>query len=164
MLQRFTFPLLSSVPSASYPSPISSCTTITDLQGVTLKSMWNLRQHVQSASLISSAHYPETSSRIIIVNSPSFMSIIFSWISKLLEPVTVSKILILGSDPSKELLELIDPDSLPKVYGGSLDWKYGEPAILDQKLKEVIGDQLPPGALAFEDGNVKLLGTGRDAA
>lgn len=92
------------------------------------------------------------------------MSIIFGWIKRLLEPVTVSKILILGSDPSKELLELMDEDALPEIYGGRLQWKYGEPAALTGELKEIVGDHLPDGPLALKDGRVELLGTGRSVA
>jgi len=90
------------------------------------------------------------------------MPILFGWISKLLEPVTVSKILIMGSDPSRELLGIIDEDSLPICYGGKLDWVYGDKPAIGDEMKEALGEQgVPKGPISWEDGKVKVWGKGR---
>jgi len=79
-MTRFTFPLCSHLPHATSPTPISSTTTIIDLEHVSFSSMWRLRHHLQEASRLSTANYPETLHSIAIVNSPSFFPTIWNWI------------------------------------------------------------------------------------
>jgi hypothetical protein len=48
--------------------------------------MWSLRRHLQQASELATAHYPETIHQIAIVNAPAFFPTIWSWI-KVRRPV-----------------------------------------------------------------------------
>lgn len=73
-------PLCSHLPHPSAPTPVSSATSIIDLQGVTIGNMWSLRNHLQQASTMATANYPETLNTIAIVNSPSFFPTIWGWI------------------------------------------------------------------------------------
>lgn len=77
---RFIFPLCSHLPHSTTPTPISSTLTIIDLESVAFGSMWRLRSHLQEASKLSTANYPETLHTIVIVNSPSFFPTIWNWI------------------------------------------------------------------------------------
>ena len=79
-MTRFTFPLCSHLPHATSPTPISSTTTVIDLGDVSLSSLWQLRHHLQEASKLSTANYPETLHHVAIVNSPSFFPVIWRWI------------------------------------------------------------------------------------
>ena len=79
-MTRFTFPLCSHLPHATSPTPISSTTTIIDLGDASLSSLWQLRHHLQEATSLSTANYPETIHHIAIVNSPSFFPTIWRWI------------------------------------------------------------------------------------
>ena len=79
-MTRFTFPLCSHLPHATSPTPISSTTSIIDLGDASFSSLWQLRHHLQDASSLSTANYPETLHHIAIVNSPSFFPIIWRWI------------------------------------------------------------------------------------
>jgi len=79
-MTRFTFPLCSHLPHATSPTPISSTTSIIDLGEVSLSSLWQLRHHLQEASSLSTANYPETLHHVAIVNSPSFFPTIWRWI------------------------------------------------------------------------------------
>ena len=79
-MTRFTFPLCSHLPHATSPTPISSTTSIIDLGEVSLSSLWQLRHHLQEASSMSTANYPETIHHVAIVNSPSFFPTIWRWI------------------------------------------------------------------------------------
>jgi hypothetical protein len=79
-MTRFTFPLCSHLPHATSPTPISSTTSIIDLGDVSLSSLWQLRHHLQEASSLSTANYPETLHHVAIVNSPSFFPVIWRWI------------------------------------------------------------------------------------
>jgi hypothetical protein len=42
--------------------------------------MWSLRRHLQQASELATAHYPETIHTIAIVNAPAFFPTIWNWI------------------------------------------------------------------------------------
>lgn len=78
---RFVLPLCSSLPSRTeVPSPVTSVTTIIDLEHMSLASMWGLRHHLQQASTLATANYPETLSTIAVVNSPSFFPTVWGWI------------------------------------------------------------------------------------
>jgi hypothetical protein len=41
-------------------------TNIVDVSGVGLKQFWNLKSHMQDASVLATAHYPETLDRIFV--------------------------------------------------------------------------------------------------
>jgi len=93
---RFSFPLCSYLPHPSSPTPISSTTTIIDLESASLTSLWKLRNHLQEASLLAGQNYPETLYTIAVVNSPSFFPTIWGWI----------KVIKLTLDPIEMLINL----------------------------------------------------------
>jgi len=174
-MTRFTLPLCSYLPHATSPTPISSTTTIVDLENVSFGSMWKLRHHLQEASRLSTANYPETLHTIAIVNSPSFFPTIWNWI-KVGHPWTLHvllcwnlfqgwfdegtrlKIHVLSRDPGSTLSELIHSHDLPSSYGGKLEWKFEDEPQLDDDTKQVLGT-MPKGPVIFKDGNVVELTT-----
>ena len=79
-MTRFTLPLCSHLSHATSPTPISSTTSIIDLGDASFTSLWQLRHHLQEASSLSTANYPETLHHVAIVNSPSFFPTIWRWI------------------------------------------------------------------------------------
>lgn len=135
---------------------------------------------------MASAAYPETLGAIYIVGSPNFFSTIWAWINRWFDPGTVSKIFILSyvvrllshlracadSPPARldsadevkpTLMKYIDEENIPKRYGGTLNWDYGDPVSLDADSQQLLGiDHLPRGPVRFsvKDG-FKLVGSGR---
>ena len=66
-LLNFALPLASGIPGRQYPeTPVSQSNNIVDISGVGLKQFWNLKQHMQDASTLATAHYPETLDRIFV--------------------------------------------------------------------------------------------------
>ncbi len=66
-LTRFVMPLCSSVPGRSNPeTPVDQSNNIIDISKVGLKQFWNLRGHMQEASTLATAHYPEILDRIFV--------------------------------------------------------------------------------------------------
>jgi len=149
---RFTMPLCSFV----HPNqtPITCVSTIIDLQAVSIGSMWTLRSHFAESSKLATANYPETLSTIVIINAPPFFPTIWGWIKGWFDPGTRNKIHILGKNSTETLLTLYDPESLPRQYGGTLDWQFFSEPNLDDALTTAVGGEMPKGPALFVDGAV----------
>lgn len=66
-LTNFILPLCSNLKDrVNSDTPISQSNNIVDISGVGLKQFWNLRSHMQDASTLATAHYPETLDRIFV--------------------------------------------------------------------------------------------------
>ena len=65
--------------------------------------------------------YPERLSRLFVVNAPTVFRIIWAVVKPWLDPRTLAKISILGSDFTADLLAHIPHDQLPVAFGGGLD-------------------------------------------
>lgn len=156
-LTRFAQPFSTELTDREYPDvPITLSTNIVDISGVGLKQFWNLKGHMQTASTLATAHYPETLDRIFIIGAPMFFSTVWGWIKRWFDPVTVSKIFVLSSQEAKPVLEsFIDPQNIPKQYGGQLDFKFGQLPTVDPAWEGVVqweGDykSFPTGPLLWE--------------
>jgi hypothetical protein len=158
IMWRLTMRLASVLPHPGYPeTPISSTTSIIDLDGVSLNMLWNFRSHLQVAATLATANYPETLHTIVVVNSPSYFPTAWSWIKGWFDETTRSKIHILSHDPFPVLKDLVQPQDVPKVYGGELEWQFGDQPSLDDDARKVIGDVYPLGAWEFDDGTRKVI-------
>lgn len=135
-LTRFVLPLCAALKDRPHPeTPITQSSNIVDISGVGLKQFWNLKSHMQDASLLATAHYPETLDRIFIVGAPSFFPTVWGWVKRWFDPITVSKIFILGQADMKPTLEkYIDIENIPKKYGGKLDYAWGEMPLLEPAI------------------------------
>ena len=66
-LTRFVMPLCTAAPGRpNAETPVDQCNNIVDISGVGLKQFWNLKTHMQDASQLATAHYPETLDRIFV--------------------------------------------------------------------------------------------------
>jgi hypothetical protein len=66
-LVRFVMPMCTALQDRQYAeTPITQSNNIVDISGVGLKQFWNLRAHMQDASQLATAHYPETLDRIFV--------------------------------------------------------------------------------------------------
>ncbi|KAH8880246.1 CRAL/TRIO domain-containing protein [Thozetella sp. PMI_491] len=153
-LTRFVQPMCTELPDRDFArTPITLSTNIVDVSGVSLRQFWNLKAHMQAASTLATAHYPETLDRIFIIGAPMFFSTVWGWIKRWFDPITVSKIFILGSHEVKPTLEaFIDPKNIPKKYGGELDFNWGEMPNLDPFIKSTVTWE--NGFTAFPKGPV----------
>lgn len=137
--------------------PVTMSTNIVDISGVGLKQFWNLKGHMQAASQLATAHYPETLDRIFIIGAPMFFSTVWGWIKRWFDPITVSKIFILGSHEVKPVLEsFIEPRNIPTQYGGELDFTFGDLPTVDPAWDGVVEWQngytaFPTGPLLWEE-------------
>ncbi|OAA59964.1 Cellular retinaldehyde-binding protein [Cordyceps fumosorosea ARSEF 2679] len=139
-LLRFTQPLATQLPDRAHAAvPVTLSTYIMDVSGIGVMQFWSLKGHIHTLAYLASAHYPETLGAIFIVGAPPFFSTVFGWIKGWLDPVTVSKIRIVSRDEVLPALEEVaDGGSIPKMYGGDLDWTFGDAPVIDPYLKDVI--------------------------
>ncbi|KAL2165030.1 hypothetical protein VTH06DRAFT_326 [Thermothelomyces fergusii] len=139
-LTRFAQPLCTEMTDRPHPdTPITLSTNIVDVSQVSLRMFWNLKAHMQAASTLATAHYPETLDRIFIIGAPYFFSTVWGWIKRWFDPITVSKIFILNQNEVKSTLEeFIEPRNIPKQYGGELDFEFFSRPNVDPNIREVI--------------------------
>ncbi|THH14014.1 hypothetical protein EW146_g6271 [Bondarzewia mesenterica] len=151
-MSQFTLPLCSALPHPGAPvTPISAVTSIIDLSNVSLGTMWSLRHHLQQASELATAHYPETLHTIAVVNAPVFFPTVWGWIKVWFDEGTRNKVHVLGKDPGPTLRTIIDAKDLPQLYGGELEWTFSDEPALDEHAK-VLVDEVPKGPITFVDG------------
>ncbi|OJJ41704.1 hypothetical protein ASPWEDRAFT_101961 [Aspergillus wentii DTO 134E9] len=171
-LLNFVMPLCSSLARPNPETPIVSSNNIVDVNGVGLKQFWNLKSHMQDASVLATAHYPETLDRIFIIGAPSFFPTVWGWIKRWFDPNTTSKIFILSAAEVKPTLSaFMDISSIPKQYGGDLDWQWGDMPNLDEPARELVGAlETPPaegqtkptllkGPVLFKGNEIEILGS-----
>ncbi|OLN97444.1 SEC14 cytosolic factor 1 [Colletotrichum chlorophyti] len=139
-LTRFNQPFSTQLQDRQHAdTPITLSTNIVDISGVSLKQFWNLKSHMQAASQLATAHYPETLDRIFIIGAPVFFSTVWGWIKRWFDPITVSKIFILSPHEVRPTLEqFIDLRNIPKQYGGELDFSFGSSATVDPAWDGVV--------------------------
>lgn len=157
-LTRFNMPFCTQLPDREYPDvPITMSTNIVDVSNVGLKQFWNLKSHMQVASQLATAHYPETLDRIFIVGAPFFFGTVWGWIKRWFDPITVSKIFILNPGEVKSTMEsFIDIRNIPKKYGGELDFEWGALSKPDPAWEGIVQWEnghtgFPTGPLLWED-------------
>ena len=92
-----------------------------------------------------------------IIGAPVFFPTVWGWIKRWFDPITTSKIFILGHhDMAKTLREFIDPANIPKKFGGELDFEFGGMPVLDPAYKDYITwegthKDFPDGPLYWHD-------------
>ncbi|KAJ7736007.1 CRAL-TRIO domain-containing protein [Mycena maculata] len=139
-MSEFVLPLCNAVPDRPNPeTPVSTTSHIVDISNVGLMQFWNLKGHMQAASTLATAHYPETLDRLFILGAPSFFPTVWGWIKRWFDPVTTSKIFILSAaDVQPTLTRFMRPADLPKKYGGELEWEYGMPPSVDGEIARAV--------------------------
>ncbi|KAL1973137.1 hypothetical protein VTN31DRAFT_6679 [Thermomyces dupontii] len=102
----------------------TSC-TILDLKGVGITNVPSVYGYLRQASAISQNYYPERLGKLFLINAPWGFSSVFSVVKGFLDPVTVEKIKVLGSNYQAELLAQVPAENLPKEFGGTCECEGG---------------------------------------
>ncbi|VDO52342.1 unnamed protein product [Haemonchus placei] len=65
-------------------------------------------------------HYREFINQFVVINTPSYINVLWTAISPFIPENARSRVVITGKDWPQEILELADPDCLPERYGGEI--------------------------------------------
>ena len=76
------------------------------------------REFLTELVRIAQSYYAERLKTILIINAPSYFSLMWVAFSSTLSATTRSKFIIVGTSFSPQLLELISEDQLPVEFGG----------------------------------------------
>lgn len=79
-----------------------------------------------------------------VIGAPSFFPTVWGWIKGWFDPITTSKIFVLGPGEVLSTLEKhVDVSDIPKKYGGELDFEFGMPPILDADVANMFEWEAP---------------------
>ena len=74
-LLNFVLPMCSTLERPNPEVPVTNSTNIVDISNVGLTQFWNLKSHMQDASVLATAHYPETLDRIFVSPATNMFSL-----------------------------------------------------------------------------------------
>jgi len=123
------------------------CTCVLDLSGLALSQL-NSRTLaiIKEQAAIDSICFPETMSKMFIVNGPRFFGATWTIIKGWLDPRTASKVEVISDRKSweKKLLDAVDAHQLPSDYGGTaistdITLKKEMPGDVKRIQSEIIG-------------------------
>lgn len=120
-------------------------TVIFDMEGFSMRQYaWRPAGELIIALIqMYESNYPEILKICYIINAPRVFSLAFSVVKKFMHEYTISKIKIYGCDTKKwqaQLLSSIEPDQLPKHYGGTMVDEDGNPRCIS---KVPLGGKVP---------------------
>lgn len=105
--------------------PVETSCTILDLNDVSLSQFARVKDYVMAAAAIGQDRYPESMGKFYMINAPWSFSVVWSIVKPWLDPATVAKIDIIGSNYQDKLLAQIPAENLPKDFGGSCECSGG---------------------------------------
>jgi len=105
---------------------LTGAVVLEDIEGCSLEHRKAL-SIIEDWSKIDNDNYPETLRKVIIVNTPSVFNMLWAAMGLFWDENTKSKFNFFGSiDEALPLIKsYIEPNSLPKHYGGTVDWNLG---------------------------------------
>lgn len=146
------------------------------ISGVTCKTQANWPQRIilkrwieYSYACLRSAVSSQANNMTQIIGAPSFFPTVWGWIKKWFDPITTSKIFILSDkDVYPTLSAFIEHESIPKKYGGDLDFECGKLPLLDPPVRAALdlrgSEELfltaPVRWMDDENGEMMALGVG----
>lgn len=139
-LMKFRFPACSAV----MKTPIEQSLTILDMEGIGISHMvGKIKDFVKLASDIGQDYYPEMLGTMMLLNTSWLFNALWAIVKTFIDEKTRTKINFLGYSYQVKLLEFVDPENLPALFGG----KCTCPQIEGGCLYSDIGPWNPKGGI-----------------
>mmetsp|Transcript_17097 Transcript_17097/g.28945 ORF Transcript_17097/g.28945 Transcript_17097/m.28945 type:complete len:322 (-) Transcript_17097:2207-3172(-) len=127
--------------SEKYGRPIEKQILVMDVKNVSIQMDFVAMNVFKRSLQIDESCYPERLQTMFMINAPALFTVLWSLVKPWIDPVTVQKIRILGSNYQDVLKEFIDEDHIPVEYGGTkedMHWTF--PESLDIDVSSLRGD------------------------
>jgi len=98
---------------------VSKKIIILDLMNVPVLLDWSLLRILKRFGEVDEGMYPETLRVLFVINAPIYFTAIWTIVKAFVDPETVSKTQILGTNFLPTLLEHVNADQIPVEYGGT---------------------------------------------
>jgi len=100
-------------------APDGGILIVEDLTGLAWKHFYSPAVNaVKECLLIDQDHYPEALRKLYIINAPKIFTIFWKFFKPFMDPRTLEKTEVLGSDFMSQLENEIDKEHIPKYLGG----------------------------------------------
>ncbi|KAM4615793.1 SEC14-like protein 2 [Polymixia lowei] len=107
---------------------VEAITMIYDVEGLGLKHLWKPAIETYGEILqMFEDNYPEGLKRLFVIKAPKLFPVAYNLIKHFLSENTRRKIFILGANWQEMLLNYIDAEELPAIYGGKMTDPDGDP-------------------------------------
>lgn len=102
------------------PAEYGSSLTILDVSGIGVFDFAGENvEFIRKAMAVVQEHYPERGFMVFVINAPRWFTGVWAVVSAWVNPVTLKKIRICGTNYQEELFKFVDRDALPICYGGT---------------------------------------------
>lgn len=148
---------------------IDQFVNILDLQGLSMGHHAALK-YMKVIAALDQQYYPESLGKTFVINAPWIFPTIWNLVKGWLDPVTVSKIHVLGSDYADVLKDRFESCDLPSEYGGTCQCPGGcVPEHSEAEVERVVQEiedslNLESITLAPSQSHVKQLTVGPNGA
>lgn len=105
--------------------PVETSCTIMDLNNVSIRYFYQVKDFVLKAARISQDYYPECMGKFYIINAPYLFAAVWAIIKPWLDEVTASKIQFMSTGHKEVLLNQIPAENLPVEFGGTCSCEGG---------------------------------------
>lgn len=105
--------------SIRHNRPIEKQIIVMDMKNVSMTMDFMALRVFKRTVVIDEACYPERLETLYMINAPFTFSVLWAIIKPWIDPVTVAKFKILGSNYQEALQENIDESQIPVEYGGT---------------------------------------------
>lgn len=115
--------------SERHGRPIEKQIIVMDMKNVSMTMDFMALRVFKRTVVIDEACYPERLETLYMINAPFTFSVLWAIIKPWIDPVTVAKFKILGSNYKEALKETIAVDQIPVEYGGTCEnfcWSFPE--------------------------------------
>lgn len=99
--------------------PITDQVFVFNMQGMALRHLrGDVVDMIKQCFAIDENYYPEVVACAVVINAPRVFTLLFKVLSPFVDPKTLEKTRVIGSDFMPELLQWMEPENIPSQWGG----------------------------------------------